>query len=205
MNKYNIILVIALPLFGQLELLNDVQITDNCHIHDLNNHDNGFSLTYRSIWESTQFSRGWNIDSSKIYFTELDSLANPIDQTIALENDSISRFYAPSLIGSNDNQIMLYLKNKKEAGNWTLSYRSQQVHDIDFPYGDELILFDSINYSYQGNSLRLLNDQFMAIRYSDSQILGQRFDSSNQLVGNEYEVYECCAASDQFGSFDLNK
>ena len=179
------------PLVANSQLLNETILVENYHGHELHIDETGnLNLTYQRVWESGSGGSEPTLDSTHIYLTQLDSLANPIGELWSLKQDSnITRWY-PQIVGSGGNLSWLYKKYVRDGNNGEGSFRGQLLNDPQFPNGSELVLMDSSIYYSDSDKLEISNGQYMFYwKDTQMQIYGQRFDYTNQLVGDRFELY----------------
>ena len=180
-------------------MLNEVLLVENYYTHDLHVSDDGqLILTYQRLWESGNWGSEPDLDSAHIFLTHLDSLANPVGELWSLREDSSVQRWRPKLVGSDGNVSWLYTTFVRNGDIWTGSLRSQTLDDPQFPGGDELVSLDSSEHLFDIHKMELLNGQYMYFWQEEHQIIGQRFDHTNHLVGERFEIYNIEPSDSQF-------
>lgn len=184
-------LFLVLPMVLNAQLLNEPLLVENYYRHEVHiSQDGRLALAYERLWDHGSGGSEPIIDSTHIYLTLLDSMANPIGENWSLRDDSTVQHMDPHIISNGNNLLWFYTEATRERRKIV----SQSSSAPNFPEGDEYAFVDSIEWQCDPGAIELLNGQYLSYwiewRNGASPLIwGQVLTETNHPAGDRFQLF----------------
>ena len=188
--------LLMVPLFVMTQPINQVLLVEDFDAFEFClNSDDQIMLTYKKIWWHDNGNSEPSYDSSSIFLTRLDSLANPVGETWQLRHGPRSAYGQP-YVTTGDNQVSWMYSHVEWSDSGSFQSIQAQLFDPQAASSnDPVILVEGIDDFIHYSQVSLSNDRYLLYWTVGSShelrtILGQVFNQSNDVLGEVFTLYE---------------
>jgi len=178
------------------QVLNSVLLVEDFDSYEFClNDDNQTILTYEKIWWHDNGNSEPSYDSSGIFLTRLDSMANPVGDLWELRRNSTSVQGSPHVAIGNNQISWMYTNFESNDLGYQSSMRARLFDDQVTSPEDELIIVEETGGSIYSNHVMLNDNRYLAYWATGSNfemrtIFGQLYSQANQVLGDEFIIYQ---------------
>ncbi len=194
--RWLLIPLCMIPLSASSQLVNETLLAENFDSYDFClNDDNQLLLTYERIWWHDNGNSEPSYDSSSIFLTRLDSIANPVGELWQLRRDSASVQGSPNVTSGGNQVSWMYQNHESNDSGYQHSIRTRLFDSQLSSFGDELIITSEPDDYVYVNQVRLNSDNYLLYwaegeDFERTTIFGQLFSQANQVLGDEFIIYQ---------------